>query len=49
MLFYRSRKPDNVNEITLYINDRLLDRTASMKVLGVYMDEMLCWNEHITK
>ena len=49
-LFHKVRQKDNISLKlpSLFINDKEIKRVASIKFLGIMLDEHLTWRNHIT-
>ena len=49
ILFQKPRDNTDVENITLEINGKAINGTNFVKFLGVYIDEKMKWNEHISR
>ena len=47
MLFGRKRREKELNEVRVEMRGQLLERSRTVKCLGVFLDVGLTWNDHI--
>ena len=47
VIFGNSRKLKLVNEVSLKVNSTVIDRSDSLKYLGVVINQTMSWSEHI--
>ena len=48
LLLEGKRREAELNQVEVWLEDQVLPRSSSVRCLGVWIDDKLSWNDHIT-